>query len=105
MLSVPRVRAGSPRPSADDPIVDIRVDREIASEGLAYTQASRREGTVHIEQVLEYNKDPRLFRDRVLYALTLEAQKRVESIDQMLALLQGARLRRSAHRPRAICMT
>jgi hypothetical protein len=68
-----------PRPSADDPIVDIRIDREIASEGFTYMLASRREGTVHVEQVLEYNKDPGLLRDRLLYALTLEAQKRLKN--------------------------
>jgi hypothetical protein len=67
-----------PKPSPDDPIVDIQVDREIASEGFTYVLASRRQGTVHIEQVLEYNKDPGLLRDRLLYALTLEAQKRLE---------------------------
>jgi hypothetical protein len=32
---------------------------------------------VHIEQVLEYNKDPDYLRDRLLYRLTLEARKRV----------------------------
>jgi hypothetical protein len=81
-----------PTPTADDPIVDIRVDREIASEGFTYTLASRRQGTVHVEQVLEYNKDPGVLRDRVLYSLTVEAQKRLEkssSIGQMLALLQA----------------
>jgi hypothetical protein len=67
-----------PKLSADDPIVGVRVDREIASEGFTYTLASRREGTVHIEQVLDYNKDPGLLRDRLLYALTLEAQKRLQ---------------------------
>jgi hypothetical protein len=67
-----------PRPSPDDPIVAIQVDREIASEGFTYVLASRRKGTVHIEQVLEYNKDPGLLRDRLLYALTLEAQKWLE---------------------------
>ena len=67
-----------PKPSPDDPIVDIQVDREIASEGFTYALASRRQGTVHIEQVLEYNKDPGLLRDRLLYALTIEAQKRLE---------------------------
>ena len=67
-----------PKPSAADPIVDIRVDREIASEGFTYTLASRQEGTVHVEQVLEYNKDRGLLRDRLLYALTVEAQKRLE---------------------------
>lgn len=67
-----------PLPSVEDPIIDIRVDRELASEGFTYTLASGRHGTVHIEEVREYNKDPAYLRDRLLYALTLEAQKRIE---------------------------
>ena len=55
----------------------IRVDRELGSEAVTYTLASGHEGSVHIEQVLEYNKDPNYLRDRLLYALTLEAQKRL----------------------------
>jgi len=66
-----------PRPSTGDPIVKVWVDKELASEAVTYVQASGREGTVHIEQVLEYNKDPDFLRDRLLYRLTLEAQKRV----------------------------
>ena len=66
-----------PRPSPVDPIVKVRVDKELASEAVTYVQASGREGTVHIEQVLEYNKDPDFLRDGLLYRLTLEAQKRV----------------------------
>ena len=66
-----------PRLSPGDPIVKAWVDKELASEAVTYVQASGREGTVHIEQVLEYNKDPDYLRDRLLYRLTLEAQKRV----------------------------
>jgi hypothetical protein len=66
-----------PRPSPRDPIRTIRVDRELASEAVTYTLASGRGGSVHIEQVLDYNKDPDHLRDRLLYALTLEAQKRL----------------------------
>jgi hypothetical protein len=66
-----------PKPSAGDPIVKAWVDKELASEALSYVLASGREGTVHLEQVLEYNKDPDYLRDRLLYSLTLEAQKRV----------------------------
>jgi len=36
-----------------------------------------REGTVHVEDVLEYNQDPDHLRDQLLYRLTLEAQKRI----------------------------
>jgi Cro/C1-type HTH DNA-binding domain len=66
-----------PRPSATDPVVRASVDREIGSEGFSYTLRSGREGTVHVEQVLEYNKDPDHLRDQLLYKLTLEAQKRL----------------------------
>ena len=66
-----------PRPSPSNPIRRIRVDRELASEAVTFTLASGREGTVHIDHVLDYNKDPDHLRDRLLYALTLEAQKRL----------------------------
>jgi hypothetical protein len=65
-----------PRLSPGDPIVKVWVDKELASEAVTYVQASGREGTVHVEQVLEYNKDPDFLRDWLLYGLTLEAQKR-----------------------------
>jgi hypothetical protein len=66
-----------PKPTAANPVVRVYVDREIGSEGFGYVLRSGREGTVHIEQVLEYNKDPNYVRDQLLYSLTLEAQKRV----------------------------
>src|SRR5712691_1857561 len=66
-----------PRPSTNDPLVEVRVDKELASEAVTYRLASGREGAVHIEQVLEYNRDPDYLRDQLLYRLTLEAQKRL----------------------------
>ena len=66
-----------PRPTSDDPVAEVWIDKELASEAFTYTLGSGREGTVHIEQVLEYNKDPDYLRDRLLYRLTLEAQRRV----------------------------
>ena len=36
-------------------------------------------GVVHIEQVLEYNRDSSYLRDALLYRLTIEAQRRVEA--------------------------
>lgn len=68
-----------PRPRPDDPIVEAFVDRELGREGFTYLLRSGREGTVHIEQVLEYDQDPRYLRDLLLYRLTLEAQRRVEA--------------------------
>jgi hypothetical protein len=66
-----------PKPTASNPIVRAFIDKEIGSEGFSYVLLSGREGTVHVEQVLEYNKDPDHLRDQLLYNLTLEAQKRV----------------------------
>ena len=66
-----------PRPTSRDFVVRALVDPEIAREGFTYVLASGREGTVHGEQVLEYNKDPSYLRDQLLYRLTLEAQRRV----------------------------
>jgi len=66
-----------PRPTGADPVARVWIDKELDSEAFTYALGSRREGTVHVEQVLEYNKDPDYLRDRLLYRLTLEAQKRV----------------------------
>lgn len=66
-----------PAPSPDDPVTLVFVDKEIGGEGFGYELASGKTGTVHIEQVLEYNSDPSFLRDQLLYKLTLEAQRRV----------------------------
>ena len=68
-----------PQPSAADPIARVFVDKELGSEGFTYVLESGREGTVHGEQVLEYNQDPHYLRDMLLYKLTIEVQKRVEA--------------------------
>jgi hypothetical protein len=67
-----------PQPLRDDLVHHVFVDEEIGREGFTYVLSSGREGTVHIEQVLEYNDDPLYLRDLLLYRLTLEAQKRID---------------------------
>lgn len=66
-----------PQPSVSDPVSRIFIDKELGREGFTYVLASGKEGTVHSEQVLEYNQDPSYLRDALLYKLTIEAQKRV----------------------------
>jgi hypothetical protein len=68
-----------PAPGSADPVVRVYVDKEIASEGFSYELKSRKTGTVHVDQVLEYNREPNYLRDLLLYKLTLEAQKRMAS--------------------------
>ena len=66
-----------PIPSRDDPLTKLFADEEAGREAFTYVLRSGRTGTVHIEQVLEYNQDPAYLRDLLLYKLTLEAQKRI----------------------------
>jgi hypothetical protein len=68
-----------PQPSPVNPITRVFVDKELRSEGFTYVLESGKEGTVHSEQVLEYNQDPHYLRDALLYKLMIEAQKRVEA--------------------------
>jgi hypothetical protein len=66
-----------PAPAADNQVIRVYVDKEIGNEGFSYELASGGTGTIHVEQVLEYNNDPNHLRDQLLYKLTLEAQRRV----------------------------
>ena len=72
----PYVKA-RPSPTSDDPVAQVSVDKELGGEGFTYKLQSGKTGTVHGEQVLEYNRDPNYLRDLMLYKLTLEAQKRI----------------------------
>jgi hypothetical protein len=72
----PYVKA-EPRPTSDDQVALAYVDKELGNEGFSYKLQSGKEGTVHIEQVLEYNRDANYLRDLMLYKLTLEAQRRI----------------------------
>jgi hypothetical protein len=66
-------------PSPTNKIAKVFPDPEIGCEGFTYVLESGEEGTVHVEQVLEYNQDPGYLRDLLLYKLTLEARKRIEA--------------------------
>lgn len=66
------------RPSSQDSIVEVFVDKELGEEAFTYRLESGREGTVHIDHVLEYNKDPAYMRELLLYRLTIEVRRRVQ---------------------------
>jgi len=66
-----------PAPTTEDPVTELSVDAEAGREAFSYVLHSGRTGTVHVDQVLEYNQDPTYLRDLLLYRLTIEAQKRV----------------------------
>lgn len=73
----PYVRLKNP-PSPENPVSRVYVDKELDSEAFTYELESGDQGTVHIDQVLDYNCDPRYMRDLMLYKLTLAAQDRVK---------------------------
>ena len=64
----------APAPMTDDPVTELSVDAEAGREAFTYVLHSGRTGTVHVEQVPQYNQDPTYLRDLLLYRLTLEAQ-------------------------------
>lgn len=65
------------RPTPTNRVAKAFVDKEVGREGFTYLLESGEEDTIHIDDVLEYNRDPAYMRDLLLYQLTLEAQKRV----------------------------
>ena len=66
------------RPTNANPLADFYVDEELGDEAFTYTLASGDEDTIHIDRVLEHNRDPAYMRDLLLYKLTVEAKKRVD---------------------------
>jgi len=68
-----------PSPTTADRVREVFVDEEAGREAFTYVLDSGRSGTVHVEQVLDYNRDPKYLRNLLLYQLTLEAQKGVEA--------------------------
>ncbi len=60
-------------PSTDDPVVAIGPDPELGAEGFTYRLASGAEGTIHLDHVLRFLRDPDYQRRELLYAITNEA--------------------------------
>ena len=73
----PYVKA-EPRPDSADKVADAYVDRELANEAFTYVLESGDQGSIHLDQVLEYNENPTYLRNLLIYQLTVEAKQRVE---------------------------
>jgi len=68
-----------PGPSSKNPIEKVFVDGELGNEAITYVLNSGDEGSLHIEQILEYNEDPNYMADLLTYKLTLEALNGIEN--------------------------
>ncbi len=68
-----------PQPDASNRIQEVYIDKELGNEAITYVLESGIEGSIHIDQILEYNEDPDYFADLLTYKLTLEARKQVNA--------------------------
>ena len=78
VLTFPYIEA-DPGPDPKNRIEKVFVDRELGNEAITYILESGDEGSIHIEQILEYNEDPNYMADLLTYKLTLEALNGIES--------------------------
>ena len=69
----------NPLPTPENRISSVFVDSELGCEAVTYVLDSGDEGSIHVEQVLEYNRDPNYMAELLTYKLTLEARKGIET--------------------------
>jgi DNA-binding TFAR19-related protein (PDSD5 family) len=99
-----------PQPEPENRIERVFVDKELSNEAITYTLNSGDDGSIHVEQILEYSEDPNYMAELLTYKLTLEARKRIEtcglsrrqvarrlktSVPQLYRLLDPANSRKS----------
>lgn len=58
-------------------VAEVFVDEDLAGEAFTYRLDTGDTDSVHIEQVLDYNRDPEYLKELLLYRLSLEARKGV----------------------------
>ncbi len=81
--------AADPRPGPNDRIGEVFIDKELGNEAITYILKSGEQGSIHVEQILEYNEDPKYLTELLTYKLTLEAQEGVK--DSGLSMRQIAK--------------
>jgi hypothetical protein len=70
-----------PVPSGADPVESVAPDPDFGNEAFTYRLRSGRHGSIHLDSVLEANRDPQYMADLLMYKLTLEAQRRIANAD------------------------
>ena len=69
----------SPTPTRTDRVARVYVDPELGREGFTYELESGREGSLHVDAVLEEHQDPSYMADLLAHQLVVEARRRLES--------------------------
>jgi len=67
-----------PNPSQGNKIVKLFVDPELGCEGFTYFLEDGGEGSILMDYILHYNRDPAYMRDMLLYELSVEAQDQIK---------------------------
>ena len=65
--------------SKGNPVEKVLIDPELGNEAFTFTLKDGTEGTVHIDHILEFNRDPKFMAELLLYKLSLEAKKHLIS--------------------------
>ena len=68
----------NPVPLKNNPLTNFWIDTDFGENAFSYELKDGKTGTVHIDHVLEYNRDPNYMTELLLYKLTIEAKRHVE---------------------------
>jgi hypothetical protein len=66
------------KPTSRDRVREAYPDADAGCEAFSFTLESGAGDTVHLDAVREYNQDPELMNDLLLYRLTIQAREAVE---------------------------
>lgn len=69
------------KPSQNDRVREVFPDEEAGREAFTYRLESGVEDSVHLDAVLEYNRDPAYLNELLLHRLTVEVREAVEASD------------------------
>jgi hypothetical protein len=69
------------QPEPKNGVAEVFPDEELGSDAFTYRLVDGREDTIHMDAVLEYNRDPAYLNDLLLHRLTVEARRAVESTE------------------------
>lgn len=69
------------KPSAKDKLKTAYVDSELNNRAITYVLASGKEGSIHLDAFLDYNRDPDFLREMTLHKFTVAALRLIEKSD------------------------
>lgn len=78
----------NPKPTTRDPINRLYVDPEIRNQGFTYILKSGKEGTVLVDQVLDFNRDPIYMRRAAAYWVSRIKRQNAKLIREIDATLR-----------------